>query len=358
VRCLVIAARGRTTIRSRSGALLHTVATGLPGGSRGPGGSSGGGGGPVALDAVIQADALRSPGGPKPHAPHLPGTLYALDLLAWGGVDFTAGDAEFRVAWLAAKLADEVAESDGRGSAPSSSPSSPPAHPWVPVRGLPTWPADAAGLVAAARWASGAPAPPTQPALPIPDGVLLRYRAAPYAAGVATPLALLWKDGSCSRHLVDGADGWDDGRDGPPPNPQVAVLRVGGGGGGGGGDASSSPLRLETGDDPPLSLAALAPDGSAPLGDAVLPAGTHPGTLIRVTIGPAGFAFDPADGRPVGVAVAAVTPASSGSGHHHRPRRPPSHPDPVSKLLFQWGVRRGGGGVSLEALCTAAAEAG
>jgi snurportin-1 len=335
VRCLVIAARGRTTIRARSGALLHTVATGLPGGHPGTAG------GPVALDAVLQPDALTKAGAAS--APHLPGTLYAVDLLSWGGLDLTAGDAEFRVAWLASKLADEVVEAEGAEAGSEVEEEDgraggrPPPTPWVPVRGLPTWPADPAGLAAAARWPAGG-GPGTLPR-PIPDGVLLRHRAAPYAAGAPTPLALLWKDSGCSRHLLDGADGWD-GRagGGAPPPPQVALLRVGSGSGAG--------LSLETGDDPPLALAAAGLDGAVALPRAALPPGAAPGALLRVIVSPAGFVFDPADGHPVGLAVACLGLAGG---------RRPGRADPISKMLFQWGVRHGGG-VSLAGLCAAAAE--
>ena len=35
------------------------------------------------------------------------------------------------------------------------------------------------------------------------DGVLLLHKDGAYAAGVTSPLALLWKDAGCSRHPVD-----------------------------------------------------------------------------------------------------------------------------------------------------------
>lgn len=336
LRCLVIAARGRTTIRAKSGALLHTVATGLPGGHPGAGG------GPVALDAVLQPDALRQPPPPsKAGVPHLPGTLYALDLLSWGCLDLTAGDAEFRVAWLASKVADEVVEVEGNEVEVDDGG---PPLPWVPVRWLPTWPADEAGVRAAARWATTVDGGPAGAAsLPIPDGVLLRHRAAPYAAGTSTPLVLLWKDAACSRHLVDGVDGWEPGRGDPSgPRPQVALLRTSGGGGA---------TLLDTGDDPPLALAAVGPDGSTPL---PLPPGLAPGTLVRAAIAPAGFKFDARDGRPVGVSVSGVEPVAATGGRGQR--RPPRRADPISKILFQWGVRAGSA-VGLDGLCAAAGEA-
>ncbi len=346
VRCLVIAANGRTAIRARSGALLHTVATGLPGG--GGGGGAPGGGGPIALDCVLQpAAVLRSSSASAASIPHLPGTLYALDLLAWVGVDFTAGDAEFRVAWLASKMAEEVGGEGGKGpTAPG--PTGRPPLPWVPVLALPTWPADPAGLAASARWEANAAAAAaggttaTPPPPPVQDGILLRHRAAPYAGGAATPLALLWKDGRCSRHLVDGCEGGGQGEGGGPPTGPTALLRVGSVGCGPGGL-----IVLETGDDPPVALA-VGFDAATP---ATLPP-LAPGHLVKATISAAGgLRTDPADGRPVGLSLSLLehlkTAAGAGaSSSSHR------RPDALSKLVFQVGVREGKG-VGLEELCGA-----
>ena len=35
------------------------------------------------------------------------------------------------------------------------------------------------------------------------DGLLLLHREGTYAAGATSPLALLWKDAGCCRHLLD-----------------------------------------------------------------------------------------------------------------------------------------------------------
>jgi len=324
------------------------VATGLPGGRPGStaGGGSGGGGAGAALDCVLQPDALRSSAPASASTPHLPGTLYALDLLAWAGVDFTAGEADFRVAWLGSKLAEEVE------SGPPAGRPLPAGLAWVPICALPTWAADAAGLTRAVRWeggggpaapagmsaSAGAPAPtPT----PIQDGVLLRHRAAPYAAGEASPLALLWKDAVCSRHFVDG---WVPGGQSWPPPPQTALLRVGGAG----GSSGAPPTLLETGDDPParLALAGLEPG-------VVVPPSLAPGHLVRVTLAPAGGLVMDADGAPAGLRLAGLEAVVGKQGCGDGGGATAAM---LSKLVFQAGVRSGEA-LGLDRMLEAAAAA-
>lgn len=56
-RCLVVAAEGRTVSRTRSGSLLHTFPSALPGGARGSGGGDGPSSGPCILDCVYHEPA-------------------------------------------------------------------------------------------------------------------------------------------------------------------------------------------------------------------------------------------------------------------------------------------------------------
>ena len=304
VRVVLTARGGRTVARSRSGARLLTCASRLPGGGGG-GGHEGAHAGCV-LDCVFQPDGGGGGGGSASASPPSPagGTFFVLDVLEWGGRDLEACTAEFRTFWTATQLA----ECGAATAPPVRGDGAPPPASVVP---LPFAPATPSALTAAAR----ARTPFHR------DGILLLHRDGAYVAGAPNPLALAWKDGACSRHVVD-----TDPSTRLPATTLAAVLRVT-------GDASA----LETGDDPPVRVAAV-PAGAE---------GAPPGRLVRVAAA-GGATVDAATGA---AALHGVTPALGPP-----PRGRAGRADTLSKLLFQ-SAARAGCGVALEAL-VASAESG
>ena len=90
-RCLVIAARGVTHSRLRNGRLLHRFPSGLPNGSRVT---------QCGQDAYCILDCIF-------HEPMR--TYYVQDLLCWKGYSLYECSAEFRLFWVASKLAETSA---------------------------------------------------------------------------------------------------------------------------------------------------------------------------------------------------------------------------------------------------------
>ncbi len=87
-RCLVIASRQRTVSRTRSGYILHSFASTLPGGSRATHGSS---------EAFTILDAIFS---------EADSTYFVIDVMAWSGYLLYDCTAEFRSFWIQSKLAE------------------------------------------------------------------------------------------------------------------------------------------------------------------------------------------------------------------------------------------------------------
>ena len=133
-RSLVVASRGRTAARAKTGGVSRRFASALPGGSRRT--RRGGGDGDFCiLDCVF-------------HEPDA--TYYVLDTLAWNGVSLYDCAAEMRAAWTHAKLGHpETAECPEAGAADANTN----AFRFAP---LPVYDADAAGIRISH---SGAPAP-------------------------------------------------------------------------------------------------------------------------------------------------------------------------------------------------------
>ena len=336
IRCLLVSGRGKTVARGRNGAVLHEFASLLPGGggSGSGGGRSGGGGGGTegscVLDAVFQPDQSSSlPAG---------GTFFALDVLAWGGRDLTGCDAAFRLSfWLPAKLAEAgCCRPCGPGSGPG---------PGV-ARVVPLSAAGASpeGILAAVAGggseSSGCGGGSPQDPGPVRDGVLFVHRESGYACDEASPLALVWKDASCSRYVVE-----TDAR-GLALQRQGALLRVAEVRDEGGGVLALA----ATGDDPPVPLAPV------PVPPVQTPSSSpeeqqlsfRPGRLLRFAVGPAGFSFggsgasdaDDADASAPSVSAdlefVAALPSSS-----NRLRGAGGGADTLSKLLFQHAARHG-----------------
>lgn len=87
-RCLVVASNQRTVSRTRTGAVLHTFTSVLPGGSPATG---------MSTDAYSILDCIF-------HEPDR--TLYVLDLMCWAGYLLYDCGAEFRAFWACSKLAE------------------------------------------------------------------------------------------------------------------------------------------------------------------------------------------------------------------------------------------------------------
>ncbi|KAF6255865.1 hypothetical protein COO60DRAFT_168485 [Scenedesmus sp. NREL 46B-D3] len=197
-RCLVISTGNYTYARSRTGALLLRFP------SRLPGGSPSSGVGPscyCVLDCILQEpeqdsqqqQQQRGSGGC---------TFFIQDVLAWRGYSLVDCGAEFRLFWLTSKLQEEAAGGSSwtlDGGEPG------PGHPHR-FKLLPHWRGTSDGLAAAA--AAAAAAVGADPAVGagapyVQDGVYLRHVEGHYSqGGGCTPLALLWKDESCSRYLL------------------------------------------------------------------------------------------------------------------------------------------------------------
>ncbi|KAG1677386.1 hypothetical protein FOA52_010766 [Chlamydomonas sp. UWO 241] len=314
-RVLLVSSGGRTVSRTRTGAVLHRMTSSLPEGSA----ASLSGSDACILDCVYhEADR----------------TYYAQDLLMWRGHSFYDCTAEFRIAWLQAKLAEEAygagggvcsatprgdameakagtsgcADGDGGGGGgggvgrhrlvlSDASPSnaegqSEPYH----LVALTAAVADATGLAAA----HGVRTPFVK------DGLYLLHKEGHYqAVGPPCPLALLWKDAACSTYLLD-------------TDPQGVTLER---------QLVTLEFRMDgtvaTEDDPPVVLGQL-PQSFVEANAQHL----RPGRLLRFTLGDGGLTFH--EGRPAGADL-----RYEGPGNQRRGRA-----DTFSKIMFQYNARR------------------
>lgn len=263
-RCCVVAARGSTTAYRRDGSQLARFQSQLPAGSAA---TAEGSESLTILDCVLHA------GEP---------VLSVADAMVWRGYSLYDCGAEFRLYWLHTKLCELGAPRGGPRA-------------WAyDFRALAYAAADAAGLHAAARGE-------------VPfrrDGLLLVHRECVYSPGECTPLALQWKDGECSGHLLD------TDAHGKPPPLQLLVLRL------------SPDGWLMTGDAHPLArlVDCLVGTHCAP----------HPaGALLRLAVPPGALAMQ--HGRPGACAPLTLL------GEARR-----GHPaDAASKIAFQYAARAG-----------------
>lgn len=107
-RCLVIAAEGKTVSRQRNGAVFHAgFSSCLPGGSARS---------HTSRDAFCILDCIWDAAQE---------TYWVLDLMCWGGHALFNCSAEFRMFWLASKLAEAVGEAALSNAAPEVARSSP-----------------------------------------------------------------------------------------------------------------------------------------------------------------------------------------------------------------------------------------
>lgn len=232
-RCLLVAAGGSTTARSRSGVQFSRFPSALPGGSRH---TQGTGDTFCILDAIFHAENS---------------TYYVMDMMCWKAYPLYNCNAEFRLFWMAGKLSETDADTAG---------SSHNAFAIIPV---PAYRADPGGLAVAH---SGAAVPFVR------DGMMMLHKEGRYLAGASSPLALLWKDAACSRFLLDT----DPSGVVPPLQQVVLEYREGG--------------DVVTSDDDVVVVAHL-PQLSPPTLTASEAPVPHvaPGKLLRFSIGPRGM---------------------------------------------------------------------
>lgn len=231
-RCLLVAAGGSTTARSRSGIQFARFPSALPGGSRH---TQGTGDTFCILDAIYHAENS---------------TYYVMDLMCWKGYPLYNCNAEFRMFWMTSKLVEETDAATAGSS-----------HNAFAIAAVPLYQAHVEGLKAAHSAA----------AMPfVRDGIMLLHKEGRYLAGASSPLALLWKDAASSRFLLDTDSS------GVVPQLQQVVLEYREGG------------DLVTSDDDAIVVAHM-PQLASP--SIVGPAGqptphVAPGKLLRFSIGP------------------------------------------------------------------------
>eukprot|EP00954_Amorphochlora_amoebiformis_P017497 1319516-Amorphochlora_amoeboformis.AAC.1 len=164
IRCLVIASRGKTISRKRSGAILHVFSSALPSGNPKQKQVD-----PCILDCIYHPQNQ---------------TYYVLDLMCWSGYSVYDSNTEFRHFWVHSKLSEA------------------PIHRYSPLNKfkfapIPREPATFEGLKKLY--------PPVDHGFQM-DGLLFVHKQTRYELGL-TPLCLLWKDTKTSRYLVDTSDG-------------------------------------------------------------------------------------------------------------------------------------------------------
>jgi hypothetical protein len=172
---------------------------------------------------------------------------------------------------------------------------------------VPYFAADPAGLAAAARAHAAAADPASCPYAR--DGLHILHRGAHYALG-ASPLALAWKDGGCSRYAVDT----DAAGVVPPRQPLVLRLLPAPAPVAAAAGAGAGAMTAVTGDEPPVALAVLPRDALAAAAAAVAGAAggaqqqqlLRRGALMRFELGDAGLRLDAASGRLVGAELRLV----------------------------------------------------
>mmetsp|Transcript_2514 Transcript_2514/g.6563 ORF Transcript_2514/g.6563 Transcript_2514/m.6563 type:complete len:409 (+) Transcript_2514:140-1366(+) len=164
-RCIVVASKGVTTSRARSGLILHQFQSRLPGGSR----LDTSGAGACVLDCIYhEANA----------------TYYVVDMMVWKGHSLYDCTTEFRLFWVATKLLE-----DSGTELPQD----------LERQGYPFSPLTSFNCSQEALEACRSGAVPFTR-----DGILFRHKDAHYTPGHSpSPLNLVWKDGSTSRYFLD-----------------------------------------------------------------------------------------------------------------------------------------------------------
>lgn len=262
-RCFVVASNGTTISRQRNGSVLHHFPSALPNGAR-TRDASGSGQSYSILDCIFhEADQ----------------TYYVIDMLCWKSYSLYDCTAEFRFFWLNSKLAETGA-------------CEPPSH-YHKYRFslVPICTCDLNGLQVA--YSGVVPY--------VKDGLLFYNKHAHYQPG-NTPLALVWKDESCSQYVID-----TDSK-GQIPSQQQVVLEL------------QDDLKLVTSDDPPVVFGCSGLEFKEKLG-------LHSGNLLRFAIG---------DG---GLSIVDGTLEKADLHYLGKSNRARAFADSYSKVMFQYMVR-------------------
>ncbi|KAJ7945709.1 Snurportin-1 protein [Quillaja saponaria] len=262
-RCFVVSSHGTTISRLRNGSVLHRFPSALPNGARKKE-VSGSAQSYSILDCIFH---------------ELDQTYYVIDMVCWRGYSLYDCTAEFRFFWLNSKLAET-----GAFNSPSH-------YHRYRFSLIPVYNCDQSGLYAA--YTGEVPY--------VKDGLLFYNKQAHYQMG-NTPLALVWKDETCSQYVID-----TDSK-GVVPSQQHVVLEL------------QEDGKLMTSDDPHVLFGCL--DGSF-----MQQSGLQSRDLLRFAIGDGGLSF--AEGKFEKADLHYL-------GKSNRAR---AFADSFSKVMFQYGVR-------------------
>ncbi|XP_023529237.1 snurportin-1 [Cucurbita pepo subsp. pepo] len=262
-RCFVVSSNGTTISRLRNGSILHRFPSALPNGARRRD-ASGSGQSYSILDCIFH---------------EMDQTYYVIDMICWRGYSLYDCTAEFRFFWLNSKLVESGA-------------SEPPSYYHKYKFSLvPVYTCDQNGFYAA--YTGAAPY--------IKDGLLFYNKHSHYQPG-NTPLALVWKDESCSRYVIDT----DSNRQVPSQQQVVLELQDDG--------------KVTTSDDPPVDFGCLD-------GNFIEKSGLSSGNLLRFAIGDGGLTI--VDGRIQGADLQYVGKVNGAR----------AFADSYSKVMFQYAAR-------------------
>jgi snurportin-1 len=226
-RCFVVSSNGTTVSRLRTGSVLHRFPSALPNGSKSKE-SSRSGQSYCILDCIFH---------------ELDQTYYVIDMVCWAGIPFYECTSEFRFFWLNNKLSE------------TKSCDEPSRYNKYRFSLVPIFNCDLQGLQTAYSGAVSY----------VKDGLMFCNKHAHYEAG-NTPLALVWKDETCSQYVID-----TDSK-GCIPLQQQVVLEL--------QDDGS----LTTSDDPPVVFGLLN-------AEFIQKTGLRSGDLLRCTVGEGGLSF-------------------------------------------------------------------
>ncbi|CAH1423190.1 unnamed protein product [Lactuca virosa] len=262
-RCFVVSSNGTTISRLRNGSLLHRFPSSLPNGARTREGSR-------SAQSYCILDCIFH---------ELDQTYYVIDMVCWAGISFYECTAEFRFFWMNSKLVESGACED------------PSTYHRYRFSLIPVYNCDHEGL----QTAYTGQVPYAK------DGLLFYNKHAHYQTG-NTPLALVWKDETCSEYVID-----TDNK-GQIPNQQQVVLEIQENG------------ELVTSDDPPVLLGCLN-------AGFIQETGLNFGNLVRFAVSEGGLTF--MNGKVEKADLQYI-------GKVHRAR---AFADSYSKIVFQYMVR-------------------
>lgn len=284
-RALVIASRGSTIARGKSGRLIKRFISALPGGSK-----KTRHGNDEANFCIL--DCVFHEGDE---------TFYVLDCLAWNGVSLYDCACEMRLAWLHSKIGDpEVAECPEACSVDDGDKNQ--------FRFLPLAVFDANGNGIRNAYETRTPYKM--------DGLIFLAKDGAYALGLS-PLAILWKDDVISSHFLE-----ENGDEVSDPEIQRIVLSL-----------NAKTGDVVTGDATPTAFARLPMEYVAfeDGGKAQVEGGIRDNSLLRFKVGEGGIIFDETSGTP-------TTADLIYEGLANQKRRHGA--DVLTKIVFQYNARR------------------